>query len=325
MNAVPEDENQASIAHQMNPSYIQTFSRHRVLFSVPVVVTTLLALWFAFGAAKEYRASASIYAESSPPGAVTTDPNTTQALQTQQALSELLVTRQFRLAVGERGPLAQYLADHPTQGWGPGALKKKLRGSGSIEDRTVAALDFRHVVSIVDGPHLVTIQLTGPDPAVAVGSLQALIDQFGDELDQLGVKRQQDVVEHAKSQMDAYAQAASSARKLGQFKAEQLALKQLAKATLAYDQAKLALDASRTPNRTFATRDQPTLPAPAVGGMKKSLMVVFAGFFAGALLTFLGIVFLTRDEASDDDAGQGDGRTSARDTVSAVGDGRFRR
>jgi hypothetical protein len=323
----------------MNPSYKQTFLRHRILFSVPVVVTTLLALWFAFGAAKEYRASASIWADTAPPGAAAIQSNagpTSPALQTQQALSELLVTRQFRLAVGERGPLAQFLADHPTQGWGPGALKKKLRGSGSTEDRTAAALDFRHVVSIVDGQHLVTIQLNGPTPTVAVETLQALIGQFGVELDQLAVQRQRDAMDRAKGQMEAYARAVvafqtqidrapnTSSREL-LVKAQQQARKQLTKATVDYNQAKLAVDAAHTQTRTFSVRDEPVLPAPAVGGMKKSLMVVFAGFFAGALLTFLGIVLITRDADSDDDVGQGDGRTSARDTVSAVGDGRFRR
>ena len=38
----------------MNQSYVQTFKRHRLLFSLPVVIMTVLAVWFVVTAPKEY-------------------------------------------------------------------------------------------------------------------------------------------------------------------------------------------------------------------------------------------------------------------------------
>jgi hypothetical protein len=325
----------------MNPAYKQTFLRHKVLLSVPIAVTTVLALWFAFGTAKQYRASASIWADANPPGASSVSPSsgpTSFAIQTQQALSELLISKRFRLEVARRGPVAAYAAAHPTQGWGPQAVLQKIRGSGSAEDRAAAALDFRHVTLIVDGPHLVTMQLNGPTPEVAVGTLQALIDSFGDELDQLAVKRQEDAMAHFAEQRDGAAEALTdlqeqinllqqspngSAELPGLIKARQLGQKRLTKATLAYNRAKLNAMTGGGQKDTFRVQDPAEPPAPPVGGMKKSLMVVFAGLFAGALLSFLGLVLLTRDGETGDEAGLGDGRSPAREAVSmgTVGEG----
>ena len=45
----------------MNPSYVQTFNRHRLLFSLPVVILTVLALWVVASTPKEYKAGASLF------------------------------------------------------------------------------------------------------------------------------------------------------------------------------------------------------------------------------------------------------------------------
>ena len=321
-----------------------------------MVVTTLLALWFAAGTPKQYRASASIWADTFPPGASSVPSNPTpltEAAQTQQLLAELLTTERFRLEVGRRGPLQAYMAAHPTQGWGPQALMKKLRGSGTATDRTEAALDARHVSSIADGQHVVSIRLDAPTAAVAVGSLQALIQSFDNELTELRVGNLEREADRFKEQKTTFAQAiadaqarinnASSEKLPGLLQARSLAVEQLAKATRSYNQATLALDAVREQPSSFHVQDEPKLPAPAVGGLKKSLFIVVAGFFAGAMLSFLGVVFLTPDGRRHD-AGRGDGSTSADEppvsmeavgdngapaertsTVRAAGGGRFRR
>lgn len=342
----------------MNPAYIETFSRHRRLFILPVVVTTIIALWFAFGTPKQYRASASLWAAAAPPAASSTPVNgitPTPAVQTQQLLAELLLTEKFRLTVGHRGPLAEYMAAHPTQGFGPQALLKKLRGSGTPDDRTLAALDSQHVFSLANGDHLVTLRVDGPTPAVAVRTLQALIDSFGDELDQQAVQRQQVAMALANDQRQAAGQAVSDLqRKIervqssngsgyvshGLIQSLQVAEKKLTRSTIAYYKAKLALTAAAKEKTTFSVKDAPKFPAPAIGGLKKSLFIVVAGLFAGALLSFVGIVFLTPDERKDDDAGLGGptGETvsmeavgdngapaDGRSTAKAAGGGRFRR
>jgi hypothetical protein len=343
----------------LNSGYAQTFARHKVLFSLPIAITTLLALWFAVGTSKQYRASASIWADTSPPGASSVQANPTlltEAVQTQQLLAELLTTERFRLAVGRRGPLQGYMAAHPTQGWGPQALMKKLRGSGTATDRTEAALDSAHVFSIADGPHVVTIRFDGPTPAVAVGTLQALIDSFRDELTDLRVGELERTADRLQKQKGAAARSiaalqnkidrqsnVSSAQLQGWIQARQLAAQRLTKATRSYSEAQLAIDAARAQPSSFHVQDAAKLPAPAVGGMKKTLFVVVAGFFAGALLSFLGVVFLTPDRRRDDDAGQDDdfmpggdavsmeavgehgSPVKRRSTVKAAGGGRFRR
>ena len=42
--------------------------------------------------------------------------------------------------------------------------------------------------------------------------------------------------------------------------------------------------------------DAPNLPAPAVSGMKKSVMMVFAGMFVGFLISLLAVVLLTSSD-----------------------------
>ena len=47
--------------------------------------------------------------------------------------------------------------------------------------------------------------------------------------------------------------------------------------------------------------DKPSLPAPAVSGMKKAVFGVFAGIFVGCLISFLAIVLLTGSDDRDRD------------------------
>ena len=116
----------------MNPSYVQTFSRHRILFSLPIVLATLLALWFVAGAPKAYKSSTSLWVDTPPPAASSLDQTNatlvTPAAQAQQFLGELLTTRRFRLGVGHGGPLARYFATHAPGGWGPSALLSRTTG-----------------------------------------------------------------------------------------------------------------------------------------------------------------------------------------------------
>src|SRR3954454_24580551 len=94
-------------AHFMNPSYVQTFNRHRLLFSLPVVIMTVLALWFVVATPKEYKAGAALFVDNpvtQPSSFLNPTPSEpTPAAQAQQLLTELLATRSFRLKVGHAG------------------------------------------------------------------------------------------------------------------------------------------------------------------------------------------------------------------------------
>jgi hypothetical protein len=168
----------------MNPRYIQTFSRHRVLLCTPIAVAVLISAWFVLGAPKSYQSTASLWLDNPPPSQ-TSVANTNPAIlppanQEQSVLTELLATRQFRLAVGHAGPLAAYLAHHGTAGWGPSALLAQLRGTGSLDDRVDSALGHG-VSSTVAGPQVLQISVQGPTPAVAAGTLSALLNEFNQD------------------------------------------------------------------------------------------------------------------------------------------------
>jgi uncharacterized protein involved in exopolysaccharide biosynthesis len=166
----------------MSSPYVETFSRHRRLLSIPIVVATLIAIWFAVGAAPEYESTTSLWFDNAPRGQSSLDQTNpallTPAAEEQQLLNELLTTRAFRIKVGHRGPLAEYLAGHTSAGWGPTALLTMVRGTGSLDDRIVAALDTKQVRTTVAGPQLLAIKLKGPTPTVTAATLKALVREF---------------------------------------------------------------------------------------------------------------------------------------------------
>jgi uncharacterized protein involved in exopolysaccharide biosynthesis len=293
----------------MNQSYVQTFKRHRVLFSLPVVIMAVLALWFVVATPKEYKAGASLFVDTpvtQPSSFLNPNPaEVTPAAQAQQLLTELLATRSFRLKVGHKGPLTKYLAAHPSEGFGPTGLLSKVRGTGSADDRTWDALDAKHVLTALPGGQVMAIELHGPTPEVAVGTLNALIQTFRQERRDIDVARQESAVAHYKNQIDtartvlenidariaggtvsaAEVQALDQSRKAAETR--------LKRGTRAYNQSVLTLAAAKEAGPTYRLIDKPSLPAPAVSGMKKSVFGVVAGIFVGCLISFLAIVLLT--------------------------------
>lgn len=291
----------------MNPSYRQTFSRHSVLFSLPVVITTVLAIWFVAGTPKQYSAGASLFVDTKSGPSSLDESNSTiipPATRAQQFLTELLATKQFQGEVG-RGPLDEYLTKHSSEGWGPTGLLRKLRGSGSVADRRAKALDVKHVLTMLPGGQVLGIELRGPTPEVAVGTLQALITAFNQQRRELDVSRQQGAMARYGNQVKAAKSALvrlssqiasnthSPAEVQGLVQAQQTAQAQLRNATRGYNQAALGLDVAKAETNSYTEIDQPNLPAPPVSGMKKSVMMVFAGMFVGFLISLLAVVLLT--------------------------------
>jgi uncharacterized protein involved in exopolysaccharide biosynthesis len=296
----------------MNQSYVQTFKRHQVLFTLPVVITTLLAFWFVVSAPKEYKAGASLYVDNpaTQPSSLL-NPNSselTPAARAQQFLTELLATKSFQLKVGRKGPLTQYLKTHPDQGWGPTGLLRKMRGSGTPQDRTTKALDAKHVLTMLPGGQVLAIEYRGPTPEVAVGTARALVASLIEERRDIDIRRQQDAMAHYKNQMDT-ARAAidqmtaqiaagdrSAAEVQGLVQARAAAETRLRRGTRGYNQAALSLAAAKEAVPSYQVLDKPSLPAPAVSGAKKSLFGLIAGMFVGCLISFLAIVLLTGSE-----------------------------
>jgi hypothetical protein len=283
-----------------------------VLFSVPIAVAALIAIWFVVGSPKAYQSATSLWVDTPPPGVSSLNNTNTTLLtpsaQAQQLLTELLTTRHFRLAVGDEGPLAKYLATHSTDGWGPKALLAKLRGKGSVDDRVFAALGPKQVLTTIAGPQVLGISLQGPTPAVAVGTLQALVDQFNAERKNLDVGRAQSAMAYYQNQVKA-AQAglvsaqtnlangtASGSDTHALAQAERVAETRLRIATRAFNQTALTLSASRGEQGIFKVIDPIKLPAKSVMKKKKTIFALVAGLFVGAMISFLGIVFVTNRE-----------------------------
>ena len=86
----------------------------------------------------------------------------------------------------------------------------------------------------------------------------------------------------------------SSAEAQGLTQARNAAETRLRRGIRGYNQAALNLAAAKVAGPHYKVRDEPTLPAPAVSGMKKSLFGVVAGMFVGLLISFLAIVLLTK-------------------------------
>jgi hypothetical protein len=296
----------------MNPSYVQTFNRHRLLFSLPVVIMTVLALWVVVATPKQYKAGTSLYVDNPAPAPSSlNNPNPaeiTPSAQAQQLLNELLSTKAFRTKVGREGPLAKYLARHPGEGWGPTGLLGGLRGSASVDDRISKQLDAKHVMTVLPGGQVLSIELHGPTPAVAVGTLRTLVATFRNERRDLDVARQQGAMAHFKAQIGSAKQSIATANSeiasgkrsnpevQGLVQARRLAETRLRRGTRGYTQALLNLQAAKAAKSSYKVIDKARLPAPAVSGMKKSVFGVVAGIFVGLLLSFLAIVLMTGSE-----------------------------
>ncbi len=317
----------------MNASYVQTFNRHRLAFSLPVVILGVLALWVVVSTPKEYKAGASLFIDNPVTQQSSFfDPNETDtppAAQAQQLLTELLATKSFQMEVGHKGPLTKYLETHSTQGWGPAGLLRKVRGSGSAEDRTATALDAKHVLTMLPGKQILGIEYHGPTPEVTVGTVNALVEALNEERSNIDISRQQQAMTHFKGQTDTARERVgllngqlnsgtlSPAEAQGLTQARNAAETRLRRGIRGYNQAALNLAAAKVAAPHYIVRDEPTLPAPAVSGMKKSLFGVVAGIFVGLLISFLAIVLLTSSE--DKDRGDGE-REELREVIARADD-----
>jgi hypothetical protein len=297
----------------VNPRYIETFSRHRVLFSLPMVLAVLLAIAAVLGAPKQYESGASLYVDTPVTAQSSTDPTSTPLLvppstQEQQILTELLSTRSFRLKVGHQGPLAAYLATHSDHGWSPMALLSALRRKPSLDYRVMSALDPKHIITAVPGPQVLAVNYVGPTPSVAVGTLRTLINVYMEERATILKARAQQSLSLLRAQVlaaktvldQAQGNVAETSSTDPQYKglvqAARSASKNYAAAVTSYHDAYVQASAPTgdPSSGSITILDQPTTPAAPQSGKKKALMAIIAGLFLGGLLSFGGVAAFTR-------------------------------
>lgn len=291
----------------MNQRYIDTYKQHRVLFLLPLLIGVLFAIWASLGAPALYRSSTSLWSDTAGGSANDLTGAPPPASQEQTTLNELLRTRAFQASVARGGPLAAYLEAHPSQGWGPGALMKKLRGQPTLDDRIAAALSPKRVTSLVLGPHVLQVSYDGPTPQVSYETLRVLIKKYESQRDALrasaldsyrsAVAGASKALGNARTQVQTYMRehpgaSRSDPQMQALLHAERNALDQLSGATQGLtDAANTSLDSTST---TLHVVDKPEIPTAAFSQHKKTLFGLFAGLFVGALVSGIAIFALTK-------------------------------
>jgi uncharacterized protein involved in exopolysaccharide biosynthesis len=302
-------------------SYRQTFREHRRLLSLPIVLAALVAAWAVLGSAKTYESTTSLWVDNPAPADSslgTLNPALTPpAQQEQNVVTELLATRSFVLAVGHNSGLGRYVAAHKSSGFGPGALLSGLSGGGSLDEQIIAALSASQVTTTVAGPQVLQISFVGPTPTVTASTLQALVSQLQSDSAAFIQQHSNSALAYYKAQVQAASQALVSARQqasayVSQHRratsgdpnysalttAEGVANTQLTQATQSYNEAASALYGGGG-GSSLHVIDPAGVPTSPMSGKKKQLMGIAGGLFAGLLISFLGVIALTKRKPSE--------------------------
>jgi uncharacterized protein involved in exopolysaccharide biosynthesis len=244
------------------------------------------------------------------------------AQQEQNVVMELLTTRDFALAVGRNSSLGHYLATHTSPGgFGPSALLSRLSGAGTLESRIMDALGSGSVTTAVPGPQVLQINYSGPTPGVAQSTLQAIISELQKASLRFSQARDREAVSYYQGQSQAASKAVASARAqassyLAQHPnagsgdpnltalqtAQSNASTQLTQANQNLTTALTALTRGSAGSSVHVI-DAADTPTGPVSGKKQMLLAIVGGLFAGALISFLGLVALTpgKPPQSDDE------------------------
>jgi uncharacterized protein involved in exopolysaccharide biosynthesis len=157
--------------------YQETFSRHKIALTLPVIIALLVSTWYATSRPHKYESTMTVWFDTAAPNPSSLqnpNPYTTPAGQEQAVLQEFLATQQFLVKVGHRGPLAAMLTGGHPNNLSPGA-------SAALDYQIGALLRNAFGVSVV-GPQVAQVTLTGPNPGYLPGTLQALAAEFVDEV-----------------------------------------------------------------------------------------------------------------------------------------------
>jgi uncharacterized protein involved in exopolysaccharide biosynthesis len=307
--------------------YLETFYRHRLLVLMPLFLALAISVSFALAQPRTYESSARIWFYGSN-FILAGQSNTGVADQQAAVLRELLDSRSFCAEIGRRGPLANYLeaaAAVPSSFLNRLAAKFGLSGwsatSGPVDDSVYAIL--RRTVKVgASGPQVVAITFDAPSPEVATGTVQALVDQFSDEI--LANRRTQAQVvvdffdQQVKAQADAVAAADASLRKylaahplsrtsgpdadvtlIALQRTADQARRQYDQSLPELDQAKLDLAAQQQAGGAgFRLIDPPSLPGRPTRLLSVLLRPAVAGLSAGLFLAAISLLALTAADSS---------------------------
>ena len=265
--------------HRSNvPRYYDVFRRHKFLTILPIVLALGASVPLALMKPHKYTSTTTVWFDTAVPNASSLDPGQAYsglppAQAGQAVIQELLATRNFLVAIGTEGPLAA-------------RLKAKHVPLATLDDRIVATLGRAFSTAPV-GPQVLQISMTGPDPSIITGSLNALVAQYSAQIgearnsraaaqllyykNQLGAK--QKALTIANDTLTEYQAAHPNAVPANDVKLQQLSnIVDVAQADLtttnnAYQQAQLA-QSNIGSKAAFHVIDEPLAPI-AQGRMKK--------------------------------------------------------
>jgi uncharacterized protein involved in exopolysaccharide biosynthesis len=158
--------------------YLETFSRHKIALTLPVVIALLVSMWYATSRPHKYESAMTVWFDTAAPSPSSLQsPNlyTTPAAQNQAVLQEFLATRQFLVQVGHRGPLASLLSG--TQGANSGSPA----ASSAVDDEIAGILQRAFTVSVI-GPNVAVVTMTGSSPGYLPGTLNAVAEEYVDAI-----------------------------------------------------------------------------------------------------------------------------------------------
>jgi hypothetical protein len=299
--------------------YRDTFRRHRTLFSVPVVVSVAFAAWFAFGAARVYRSTASLWIDNGPAQAssladvptatASTDPELSNpAFIEQSILSELLGAPTFSLTVGNQSLLRRFVESGSRGGFSPAVLLH--RGGGST-DYQIARSISAGVSSDVAGPQVLKLTYTGPTPAVAQSVLVSLIRHLDGAAPISSTLAVTEQLFFEQAQTEATRAVANALASAEAYKKEHPSVSEqtdpiyaallaavrktnraLSNSSVAVSSASRGQGGSKALMRVI---DPPSLPAAATVSSRQMALGLLGGLFAGLLMTALAVVVATPD------------------------------
>lgn len=285
--------------------YLETFFRHPVLLTLPVVIGLLAGGAFALSVPREYVASATIWTDTPVPDAptiATTGGSSPPSAGQAALMSQLLATRSFMESVAMNSPVAEDLAGlSPVEAdWLLGSL------AGSISVST-------------PGPQVMSIAVRMDDPTEVTGVASAVLEQFDRfqrdkagaraelqaEFDQRQLEDAGKALQQAEADLADYLEANPTSDRSGDpaagslIAAAALAQQLYADASAAYALSSAALTDAQTP--ALEVIDEPTAAYPQ-SRMKGVLIGAAGGALAGLTLSVLALlVLMARDRSLRDE------------------------
>lgn len=283
--------------------YRETFSRHRIVLILPIVIALLFSGWYVHKQPKTYETAMNLWFDTPAPGTSSLEQlpsGNTPALQGQAQLQEFLSTAQFLVKVGHRGPLASQLKAVVK----PGTTAKQL-------DADITRTLQKAFYITVSGPQVVRVVMTGHYPQYMAGTLQAVADEYVAEVSgtlktrstssvtyyESQVKLAQALLDSANSAVVAYQRSHPTAAPNSDPTYTQLTQAafqaQSNLTTLQNNLQQAKLDQQNVTTQTeFHVIDPPGAPT-AVSTRKHQLLIAAAGLCAGVVISILALSALT--------------------------------